>query len=112
VLPPQEDVLIDRQLGYQIELLVDHRDAGVLRVARVVKSDRAPIEHDLAIVPGIDAAHDVHQRRLARAVLAHQAMDLALPHIEGDVVQRDHARETLGDVLHVQDNLRLSRRPG
>ena len=52
---------------------------------------------------GVDAAEDVHQRGFARAVLAAQGVDLALGHLDIHVVQRLHAGEYFGDVLHFED---------
>ena len=45
----------------------------------------------------VDADEDLHQRRLARAVLAHQRVDGAGRDFEVDVVERLDARERLGD---------------
>src|SRR5262249_54300000 len=49
-----------------------------------------------------EAVEDVHQGRLAGAVLAEQGVDLAGPDLEIDVVIGDHARVTLGDAAHFQ----------
>ena len=38
------------------------------------RSDRLPVDQDLAVVLLDDAGHDLHQRRLAGAVLAHQCV--------------------------------------
>ena len=42
----------------------------------------------------VEAVEDVHQRRLAGAVLAEQRVHLAAPQVEVDAVVRDDARET------------------
>ena len=52
-------------------------------------------EPEFAGVGGIGAGDDVDQRRLARAVLAEQDVDLAGPKVEVDAVERDHAGEEL-----------------
>ncbi len=108
VLAPEEDVLVHRQLGDQVQFLVDHRDAAVLGLARVVKRDRLPVEQHRAIEFGIDTAHDLHERGLARAVLAYQTVDLARVHVEGHVLERDNAGEPLGDAAHAQDGRRVA----
>ena len=43
----------------------------------------------------MDAVEDLEDRRLARAILAEQRMDLAAEHFETDVVERAHAAECL-----------------
>ena len=57
-------------------------------------------DRPLIAAAGIDAAEHLHQRRLARAVLAHEGMDLAGLHGEVDVAQRLHACKTLADAAH------------
>ena len=51
----------------------------------------------------VEPVEDVHQRRLARAVLAEQRVHLALEEVEADVVVRDDPREALRDVAHLED---------
>ena len=70
---------------------------------RVGDLDRLAVDQDLAAGVGlVGARQDLHQRRLAGAVLAHQRLDLAAPGLELDVVERLHAREGLGDPAHLQ----------
>src|SRR5690606_31676066 len=78
-------------------------DPGVLRVTRVVKFDRLAVEQKLALVVGVRTAHDVHQRGLARAVLADERVHLTRIDVKAHVVQRNHAGKPLGDMLHAQD---------
>src|SRR6266478_9013920 len=51
------------------------------------------------------AVQDVHQRRLAGAVLADEGVDLARAHRQVDVVVGDHARPRLRDPTHVDREL-------
>src|SRR5260370_34096286 len=60
------------------------------------------IEQDPAGVGRLEAAEDLQQRGLARAVVAEQAEDLTLVHMQVDVDQRGHRAEPLGDVLDPQ----------
>ena len=55
----------------------------------------------------VEPVEDVHQRRLARAVLAEQRVDLARPQVEVDVVVRDDARDSLRDAAELEDRRRL-----
>ena len=43
-LPPDEDVLLHREVGHEIELLIDDGDAEVLRLAGAMEDDRLPVE--------------------------------------------------------------------
>ena len=49
-----------------------------------------------------EAVEDVHQGRLAGAVLAEQGVDLAGPDVEVDAVVGDHARIALRDAAHLE----------
>ena len=55
---------------------------------------RLAVDQDLAGVRVDQAVEDVHQGRLAGAVLADQRVDLAGAHVEVDVVVGDARRET------------------
>ena len=58
------------------------------------EADRRAIERELAVVVGMDAGQDLHQRRLAGAVLAHQARgSRPAARLEVDIAQSDHAAE-------------------
>ena len=107
VLVAQEQVLRDRQVAHQRELLVDDDDAAFLAGLDVLEVARLAVEEDLAVVVAvrIDAAEHLHQRRLAGAVLATDRMDLAAADREVDVVEREDTRELLGDGPHVQDRV-------
>ena len=74
----EEDVLGDRQLGEQQQLLVDGGDAGA-RAARAARRNcisRPSIMDAPASAPWTPG-HDLDQRRLAGAVLAEQRVHLA-----------------------------------
>ena len=60
------------------------------------------VEQDLAAVGRGQPVQDVHQRRLAGAVLAEQRMDLAGPDFEVDAVVRDDAGIALRDAAHLE----------
>ena len=63
-------------------MLVHHPDTGVDRSARRAEAHRLPADLDLALVRVIEPVEDVHQRRLAGAVLAEQRVHLALAEVE------------------------------
>ena len=90
---PEDHVLGDGLRRHEREVLMDHADPGRDRIARRVERDRATVEQDLAAVRTVQAGEDVHERALARAVLAQHGMDLADAQVEGDPVVGEDARE-------------------
>ena len=102
-LDPEHDVLGDRHHRDQHEVLVDHPDPEVDRIAGRAHLDRLAVDEDLALVRPVEAVEDVHQRRLPRPVLAEESVHLAAPQVEVDAVVRDHAREALRDALQLEN---------
>ncbi len=97
VFDAEHDVLGDREDRHEHEVLMDHADAGRDRVARPVELDRLVVDQDLALVRLVEAVQDVHEGRLARAVFAEQAENLAGLHDEVDPLVRHDPGEALGD---------------
>ena len=64
--------------------------------------DRLSVNRDLAFVLADHAAEDVHQRRLAGAVCAHQRDRLAGMGVEVGAAERDDAGKSLGDAAHLK----------
>ncbi len=102
-LGAEMDVLGHAQVGGEAELLVDDRDAVALGGDRVGDLHRHPVDLDRAARVGlVGAGEDLHQGRLAGAVLAHQRQHLATPRPQLDPVQRPHSRKRLRDPNHLQ----------
>ena len=94
---PEHDVLCDGEDGDEHEVLVHHADPGAHRVAGALEVLHVIVEEDHALVGGVQAVEDIHERRLARAVLAQQAVDLSRLDDEIDAVVGDEGAEPLGD---------------
>ena len=103
-LAAKEDVLGRGQLGNQVEFLVDDRDAGALRVLNAGEENRRALDPDLAVIVDVHSGEDLHQGRLARAILPHESMDLAAHEIEVDVAQRCHSGKSFGDAAGLEHN--------
>ena len=99
----EDDVLGDRHHRDQHEVLVDHADAVLDRGLRRAELGRLAVDQDLALVGPVEAVEDVHQRRLAGAVLAQQRVHLALAQVEVDAVVRDDAGEPLRDPAELEN---------
>src|SRR6202011_1029640 len=57
-----------------------------------------PLQFEGAGIGGVDAGDDLHQGRLAGAVLAHQRMHMSALETELNVVEREHAGKGFADV--------------
>ena len=101
-LAAEEDVAGDVERVDDLELLVNDADAEAGRVSRPVHRHRHTGDGDLARVRTMDPGQDLHQRRLARAILAHEPDDLSGGHVEVHAIEGDHAGKSLGDCRHLQ----------
>ena len=91
----QQHVLHDREVADQGDFLIGGLDAVPVGVARRVDAGGAAEQRNFAGVRPAEAAQHLDQRRLARAVLAEQRMDLAARDGERHVVERDGRAERL-----------------
>jgi hypothetical protein len=78
-------------------VLVDHPDTSGDRITWILELQPLAVDEDLSLVGVVEAVEDVHERRLARPVLAEQAVDLTRLDDEVDGVVGDHPGEALGD---------------
>ena len=113
-LVAQHHVLGDRERLHQLEVLVDHADAVGDGVGRAPEAHGLALDDELAGVGLVEPEDHVHERRLAGAVLAQQAVDLAAAELEVDGVVGQDAREPLGDPAGGEDDVgrRFGRRDG
>src|SRR5207244_13617929 len=78
---------------------VDDADAGVLGVARTLKTQRLPAHYQPSVEVGDHSGEDLHERALAGAVLADDRMQFAFGNFHVDITQSGDARKALRDVL-------------
>ena len=76
-LVAQKDVLRDREIGRDAELLMHHGDAGRVRIAGRAEMRLLPVDQEAAGEFGVHAGDDLHQRAFSGAVLADETVDLA-----------------------------------
>ena len=98
----ERDVLGHGQRLEQREVLEHHADAEPPRGGRIGDGDRLALPADLAGGRLQRAVDDLHQRRLAGAVLAEQRVDLAGRDGEIDVVVGAQRAEILDDAQRLQ----------
>ena len=77
-------------------MLVDHAQPQLVRLARMGNRHLPLVQQDLALVGGVVAHGALHQRALARTVLAQQRMEGAGFDLHRHVVERGHRAEALG----------------
>ena len=99
----QDDVLQDGEGLHQHEVLVHHADPGRERVLRAPDRGRPAAHEDLAPVGPMIAVEDAHQRGLAGAVLADDAVDRAGPDRQADVLVGVDLAEPLVDAAELDD---------
>jgi hypothetical protein len=102
-LAADEHVLRHGQVGKQGRLLVDDRDPGRERRRRAVQRDLDAIRQQRPRVRLVHPREDLHQRGLARTVLADQGVRLARVQLDRPVDQGLHGPERLGRVPQHQD---------
>ncbi len=102
-LVAEHDVLADRQVLAEVDLLVDGRDAGRLGIGGGREGARNPVDEDRPGVDRVDAGQRLDERRLAGAVLAHERVHLAGAEEEVDVVEGEDAGESNRDSRHGDD---------
>ena len=95
----QAEILGDRQVLAERELLVDHRDARLERIGRAVKADRFAADDDAAFVGRVNAGQQLAERALPRAVLATKRMTGSRGDRERHAIERGDTGETLGDAV-------------
>ena len=76
-LRAEREVVGDREVGQEAQLLVDDADAQLVRMGRAADLDRLASELDRAGGRRLVAREDLQERRLAGAVLAEEPVDRA-----------------------------------
>ena len=95
----EEDIRGGRQIVAERQVLIDDLDAVPARLDRAVQDDaRLPSICSVPLARAEIAGDHLDQRRLAGAVVAHQADDFAGLERERDVVDRLDGAEMLRDV--------------
>ena len=110
-LAAQDDVLEDGEVVGELEVLVDHADAGLDGVRRARERDGGAVELDGPLVGPLHPVEDLHEGGLAGAVLADDGVHGSAADAERDVLVGHDAREALGDPAQ-PDGRRLGRRSG
>ncbi len=101
-LAGQEDVFRHREVGHQVEFLVNDGDADMLGFRHGLEVPLFTEVADPPLVRRLLAADDLHQGGLAGAVLAADGVDFARVEAKADVVEGHDAGKALGNVFERQ----------
>ena len=99
----EEEVGDDVEVLAKREVLVDGRDPEFRRGLRRVELDTLPPERRLAVVRRLHARDRLDQGRLAGAVVAQEAHDLAGPHLQVDLLHGFDGAEALRHSLQREE---------
>ncbi len=99
------DVLRHREVGAEVDFLVDGADAQLLRCQRAGRRDGRPVQRERSRVRCDDAGEDLDQRGLARAVLPHQRVHLSGAKLQLHAFEHGHGAEALVDSRGVQQGI-------
>jgi hypothetical protein len=105
-LGAEDDVFQDRERLHQHEVLMHHADPERQGVVGAADRRRPASHQDLAAVGAVIAVQDAHQRRLAGAVLAHEAVDRPLANDQRQVAVGVDFAEPLVDAPQLDDRRR------
>ena len=111
LLLAEEDVLHGGQPGNERELLVHDGHARRPRVVRRAERRLPAVDRDRPLVGPMGTAEHLHERALARAVLAQQREHLAGREPEIHPAERLHAGERLHDARHLEQRRRRRHTP-
>ena len=100
----KKNIVGRRQLGDEVEFLVDDRDARALGVLHAGETNRRSRKPNRAFVFDMDAGEDFHQSAFAGAVLTHQGVHFAAHQVEVYVVHGLDSGERFGDAFGFQND--------
>src|SRR5215469_420623 len=98
---PQNDILSYSQGGNQHKVLVHHTYFQMNGIAWPGYMRELPIDINLTTIRMNKTVENVHQRSFTGAILADQCVDLALTHLEIDMIVGNDAGPGFGDVTHL-----------
>ena len=101
-LDAERDVVHHAQVRRERQLLINHRHAGLARLARISRRVRRAVQRHRSGIGNDGAGKNRHQRALARAVLPDERAHFPAAHSEVDTVERDGAAERLAHAAHFE----------
>jgi hypothetical protein len=105
------DVVDDVQVRERTRDLVGPRDAHARDPVCVELRDVGAREDELPAVGAVMPAHQVDERRLARAIRSHEAENFAFADVEVHPFERAHAAKRLPDAARDEKPLRSAHTP-
>ena len=97
---PQCDVLHDRKIRGEIQLLIDHGDPGHAGVMWVFRMEGGTFQENASSVRCMHPTEDLHERALARTVLSNQGVNFAGPDLKTHAPQGVRGTKAFANPLH------------
>ena len=97
-LHTHDDVIQNTEALDQLEVLVDHADAQIVCVVRIINLDFLAVLLNNAFLRCIQTEQHTHQSGFTCTVFAKQCVDLTLLQLERDIIVCNNTREFFGDV--------------
>ena len=88
---PGEDILRNREIRAEVDLLVYRVDSELLRCKRRIRAYAFAFQHDLPGILLMHSGENLDQRGLSGAILAHDCVDLSLEKAEVNAGKGLHA---------------------
>src|SRR5262249_7511805 len=105
VAPAQTNVLRDGERANDAQLLSDVGDPRLKRMTRRTQTDRLALDFDVSRIGPLEPSEYLHQRALARSILAKERHHLAPGQREIDVLKRGQRAVALRNAAHSQDDI-------
>ena len=102
LIEAHQDVFQNRHVREEHRLLRHQIDAVCQRCGRLSELNRFSVNEDIALITGVDAHDNLHQRGFAGAVAADQRDNLARVHTQVDSLEHDVLPERLANPLHLK----------
>src|SRR5262249_383742 len=100
------DIFRDIQIREERGMLMDDRDAQALRLTGSVQRDRLAIPQHLTSIGSMDAAENLDQRTLARAIFTDERMNLMGIERQLHSTQSVRATKLLHNTMKLDERLR------
>ena len=102
---PHENIIRNRQLLDNVQLLVHTGDSRLPGLNRVLENDLLAVNKDVSLLRSMDAGEHLDQGGFACAVFSDQTVDLTGSDANGHIFQCDDTRKTLGNIFQFDDIL-------
>ena len=99
----KKNIFGDREIGRQVQFLINNRDAFCLGFRRIREFDGFSVKLNGSRIRLVNSGDDLHQGAFPGAILPHHRVDAPLLNFERNVLQSLDAGKTLRNSLYLED---------